>query len=330
MKRFFLILPLLCAFGVNMKAQDFYDPYASPSQTPDSIRIVRADVPEIEKQAIDTIPSSDKYIKIVLYDDFTWEYIDEGHPVIDTAGFYEGWSTEMIHAFRGESLENFPDSLDLRLVDSLHNYSAPFLGKVHSGFKFRGRRPHYGIDLPLSVGDTIRAAFDGIVRYSGRPSETGGYGNLIVIRHDNGLETYYGHLSARLVNVDDPVKAGEFARLTGVDALAVSVGNAHGVYAKEPHIDVDRLVDICGKTEVPLVLHGGSGTPKIPELIDGGIRKININADFQIAFRTAISGVLQLHPCENLYSDDLLMGAIESIREVAVARIRDFRSANRV
>jgi len=133
-----------------------------------------------------------------------------------------------------------------------------------------------------------------------------------------------------LDNMTDPVKAGEFARLTGVDALAVSVGNAHGVYAKEPHIDVDRLVDICGKTEVPLVLHGGSGTPKIPELIDGGIRKININADFQIAFRTAISGVLQLHPCENLYSDDLLMGAIESIREVAVARIRDFRSANRV
>lgn len=215
MKRFFLILPLLCAFGVNMKAQDFYDPYASPSQTPDSIRIVRADVPEIEKQAIDTIPSSDKYIKIILYDDFTWEYIDEGHPVIDTAGFYEGWSTEMIHAFKGESLESFPDSLDLRLVDSLHSYSAPFLGKVHSGFKFRGRRPHYGVDLPLSVGDTIRAAFDGIVRYSGRPSETGGYGNLIVIRHDNGLETYYGHLSARLVNVDDPVKAGECIGLGG-------------------------------------------------------------------------------------------------------------------
>ena len=49
MKRFFLILPLLCAFGVNMKAQDFYDPYASPSQTPDSIRTVSTEMPVIEK-----------------------------------------------------------------------------------------------------------------------------------------------------------------------------------------------------------------------------------------------------------------------------------------
>lgn len=131
-------------------------------------------------------------------------------------------------------------------------------------------------------------------------------------------------------NMTNPEMAGEFAERTGVDALAVSVGNAHGVYAKTPHIDVNRLVDIKSKTNTPLVLHGGSGTPRIPELIDGGIRKININADFQIAFRNAISQVLQMRPGENLYSDDLLVGAITEIRKVAVARIRDFRSANRV
>ena len=215
MRRFSLILPLICAFAVTVKAQDFYDPFAGPARVPDTIRIATVEEPAAEHTAIDTIPSSDKYIKIVLYDDFTWEYIDEGHPVIDTAGFYDGWDSELIHAFKGEPLSALPDSIDLLLADELHGYSVPYLAKVHSGFKFRGRRPHYGVDLPLSVGDTIRAAFDGIVRYAGTPKETGGYGNLIVIRHDNGLETYYGHLSSKLVNVDDPVKAGECIGLGG-------------------------------------------------------------------------------------------------------------------
>ena len=151
MRRFFLILPLFCAFAVTAKAQDFYDPYASPARVPDSIRIATVETPVVEHTAIDTIPSSDKYIKIVLYDDFTWEYIDEGHPVIDTAGFYDGWDSELIHAFKGEPLSALPDSVDLLLADELHGYCAPYLAKVHSGFKFRGRRPHYGVDLPLSV-----------------------------------------------------------------------------------------------------------------------------------------------------------------------------------
>ena len=132
-------------------------------------------------------------------------------------------------------------------------------------------------------------------------------------------------------NMTDPKMAGEFARQTGVDALAVSVGNAHGVYAKKPEIDVDRLIAIRAATDsgTALVLHGGSGTPRIPELIQNGIRKININADFQIAYRTAISQVLQLHPGENLYSDDLLVGAIDAIRQVGIERIRDFGSDGR-
>ena len=130
----------------------------------------------------------------------------------------------------------------------------------------------------------------------------------------------------------DPGMAGEFVRQTGVDALAVSVGNAHGVYAKQPRIDVERLAAIRAGTDpgTALVLHGGSGTPRIPELFDGGIRKININADFQIAFRSAVSRVLEERPGENLYSDDLLTGAIEAVRQVAMERIADFRSNGRV
>lgn len=164
---------------------------------------------------LDTLPTQDKYVKIVLYDDYTWSYLDEGKPVIDTAGFFDGWNSEMIHAFRGLPLDSLPEEIDICLCDSLHPYCAPITGRISSGFKFRRTREHQGIDIPLHVGDTIRAAFDGVVRYTGTTRHTGGYGNLVIIRHPNGLETYYGHLSRILVATDEPVKAGEVIGLGG-------------------------------------------------------------------------------------------------------------------
>lgn len=82
------------------------------------------------------------------------------------------------------------------------------------GYRPRRRRAHYGLDVKVYVGDTIRAAFDGkvrIVKNQGRR----GYGKYVVIRHDNGLETVYGHLSKQLVEVDQLVKAGEPIALGG-------------------------------------------------------------------------------------------------------------------
>lgn len=213
MKRINLILPLLCAMAINAGAQDFFDPYATPPSEDDTIQVLSS-VTSMPF-ALDTLPTKDKYVRIVIYDNYTWAYIDEGRPVIDTAGFFDGWDSEMIHAFKGEPLSSFPDSIELCLIDSTHSFCAPYIGRINSGFKYRGRRPHNGVDLGLNAGDTVRCAFDGIVRYSGTPSQTGGYGNLIIVRHDNGLETYYGHLSARLVQVDDPVKAGEIIGLGG-------------------------------------------------------------------------------------------------------------------
>ncbi len=213
MRKYRLILPILSLLAMPLQAQNFFDPYATPPPPEEDTVFVVSQ--EAEVFPVDTIQSHDKYVKIVLFSDYTWMYIDEGRPVIDTAGFFDGWSSDMIHAFKGEPVSSIPDSLELLLCDEMHKYSVPYKQKVYSGFKYRGRHPHNGVDLPLSVGDTIRAAFDGIVRYSNTPGETGGYGNLIIIRHDNGLETYYGHLSARLVQVDDPVKAGEVIGLGG-------------------------------------------------------------------------------------------------------------------
>jgi murein DD-endopeptidase MepM/ murein hydrolase activator NlpD len=87
------------------------------------------------------------------------------------------------------------------------------LVKVTSRYGPRRRRMHKGIDLKVQIGDTIYAAFDGKVRI--RNFERRGYGNYLVVRHPNGLETVYGHLSAWLVDVNDIVRAGEPIALGG-------------------------------------------------------------------------------------------------------------------
>lgn len=85
--------------------------------------------------------------------------------------------------------------------------------KITSNYGWRGRKPHEGIDVKVYIGDTIRAAFDGkvrIVEYNGS-----GYGYYVVIRHPNGLETLYGHLSKQIVKENQIVRAGEPIGLGG-------------------------------------------------------------------------------------------------------------------
>lgn len=94
-------------------------------------------------------------------------------------------------------------------------YVAPVKGVVTSGYGYRSRfrRMHYGVDLSLHVGDTVRAAFSGKVRLT--KYEARGYGYYVVMRHDNGMETVYGHLSRFLVKPDQVVKAGDPIALGG-------------------------------------------------------------------------------------------------------------------
>jgi murein DD-endopeptidase MepM/ murein hydrolase activator NlpD len=118
------------------------------------------------------------------------------------------WSNSFVNAY-GSSI-NVPDTF---LVD-LSNFSMPCYGHMTSNFGRRGsRRYHYGVDLKAKKGDTIYAAFDGKIRV--KDYERGGYGNYIVIRHINGLETVYGHLSKFLVEENDFVESGQPIGLAG-------------------------------------------------------------------------------------------------------------------
>jgi murein DD-endopeptidase MepM/ murein hydrolase activator NlpD len=200
MKRALSLIPLLfLCCGLNAQQLNTGTSSAGASSSPEVSAAI----------AIDTINTADKFVKIILFSDKSWEYLNLEKPVIDDDDIYDDWDTENIH-MKGTPVDSLPDEIDILLVDAMNHYSMPLdTNKINSTYKYRGRRPHRGTDLQLSVGDTVKAAFDGIVRIAEFTRDTGGYGNLLVIRHPNGLETYYGHLSRHLVATGDLVKAGE-------------------------------------------------------------------------------------------------------------------------
>ena len=89
----------------------------------------------------------------------------------------------------------------------------------------------------------------------------------------------------------DPAEVAAFVAATNVDALAVSIGTAHGVYQSLPNLDIDVLKAINAASSVPLVLHGGSGVPEeqVNAAIANGICKLNIYADLRLAMNKALS-----------------------------------------
>lgn len=156
----------------------------------------------------DTIDTDDKFKKVILFDNGTWAYFNIDKPELPDSLSTEYWSSDVIHV-KGVDINSIPDPLDIVLIDSTHGYCIPHPGPINSRFKYRRRRPHKGVDIDLNKGDAVYAAFDGKVRIAMPTRMSGGYGNVVVIRHLNGLETYYGHLSKYVVNPDDLVKAGE-------------------------------------------------------------------------------------------------------------------------
>lgn len=124
---------------------------------------------------------------------------------------YFFWDTLNIHPYQSK-MNKFPETRILRLIDSTSLFAMPLKNKVNSDFGWRKWKYHYGIDLGLNTGDSILSTFDGMVRVV-RKSKS--YGRCVVIRHNNGLETLYAHLSRTLVIPDQEVKAGELIGLGG-------------------------------------------------------------------------------------------------------------------
>jgi len=117
---------------------------------------------------------------------------------------------------------------------------------------------------------------------------------------------------------------------TGVDALAIAIGTAHGVYKGKPKLDFERLEQIAAATDIPLVLHGASGVgdEDVRKAVERGICKINIDTELRIAFASAIKKVLAENPDE-IDARKMLGPARDAMKEVVKYKMRLFGSSGK-
>lgn len=139
---------------------------------------------------------------------FSGIYLPGYYPEYD---FYFKFDSMAIDAYRYD-LRRLNSEFIVPILFEDCGFFVPHPGKTNSSFGWRRGRVHAGIDLQLNKGDTVRVAFDGVVRASHFHS---GYGNVVIVRHYNGLETLYGHLSLRYVKPGDLINAGQVVGLGG-------------------------------------------------------------------------------------------------------------------
>ncbi|MBQ5879659.1 MAG: peptidoglycan DD-metalloendopeptidase family protein [Alistipes sp.] len=205
-------------------------------------------VPAIDSLAVlDTLPSGDDAVQVVLFANSTWKYIRNRAVQKDSTIFEKYWDNEKLFPYKDVEYSSLPKSLVIDLVDSTNGYHTPYKpSPIRSRYGPRRGRAHQGVDLALKAGEPIYATFSGRVRIS--QYNKGGYGNLVIIRHDNGLETFYGHLSERMVEPNQWVEASQVIGLGG------STGRSTG-----PHLhfetryygqsfDPERLIDFKSGT----------------------------------------------------------------------------------
>ncbi len=149
------------------------------------------------------------------------------------------------------------------------------------------------------------------------------------------IEGELGHIGS--VNDDamdeftDPQEAADFVKKTGVTALAVLIGNAHGHYKKPPKLDIERVKAIREATGgIPLVLHGGSGIPddQVKAAVNAGVRKMNIGTDVCCAFAEGTLETLN-NPERSLAIDLFMKHPIETVKKLAMEKIKLLGAENK-
>ena len=228
----------------------------------------------IGQEVIDTLYTPEG--TMLIFSNRTWEYIEDRDfdGVLNeflynyfeedsTYNFSLSWNEDMCYTSnKTNDLSKLKDTLWICVVDSAYNnFVMPWDGVVNSRYGYRKGRYHNGIDIDLNTGDTVVAAFAGKVRYS-RYNDSG-FGNLVIIRHYNGLETFYAHLSKLLVVPNQEVKAGDVIGLGG------NTGRSYGAHLHfetrfyDAPINPEEIIDFKAKElrDENLFIHRGLFRP---------------------------------------------------------------------
>ncbi|MBC7229764.1 MAG: class II fructose-1,6-bisphosphate aldolase [Actinobacteria bacterium] len=205
-----------------------------------------------------------------------------------------------LHLDHGTSLEEVKAALD-------HGFSSVMIDGSKLSFEENVALTRQAVEMARAAGASTEAEL----------------GRLV------GVEDQIS-VSEREASMTDPDQAAEFVERTGIDSLAVSIGNAHGWYKGEPKLDFERLRAIRARVSIPLVLHGASGIPDemIREACAIGVDKINIDTEVRDAFRQAVARFVNENP-EQIDPRKILAPAREAMREVVARKMRLFGCAGR-
>jgi hypothetical protein len=196
--------------------------------------------------ALDTIATASG--RIVMFKNHTWAYVKEVPAESTAAGqrpgaFDSNWVSNQITVYGKQKIPfDTLSRYEIGLLDGENEFSMPAFGKVRRGLS----GSHDGIDLSMDRGDTVRAVFDGRVRYA--MYNTGGYGNLLIVRHLNGLETYYAHLSEFCALVNQEVKAGDCIGLVGSTGRSTAPHLHFELRFMDVPIDPEAVIDFTENT----------------------------------------------------------------------------------
>jgi murein DD-endopeptidase MepM/ murein hydrolase activator NlpD len=127
--------------------------------------------------------------------------------------FLEYWDNDQVFTYENVTYADLPSKIEIPLVKNGEKFQITWYGNLNFKYGWRWGRMHRGLDLFLRTGDSVVSAFNGVVRYARFNSS--GFGNCVVVRHLNGLETVYGHLSKIIVSENQYVQAGEVVGLGG-------------------------------------------------------------------------------------------------------------------
>ena len=200
------------------------------------------------------------YGKMIVYSNKTWSFLNKSvfdgvmNPRINRIMTLEqeapfskqSWNNDVCYTTKNNDLSLLKDTVWLCLTeDSNKGFKIPVPGVTTSRYGIRNGKNHNGIDLSLKTGDTVSAAWSGKVRYA--KYNDGGFGNLVIIRHYNGLETFYAHLSKLLVFPDQDVIAGETIGLGGTTGHSSGPHLHFEVRFYDDPINPEEMIDFANK-----------------------------------------------------------------------------------
>jgi hypothetical protein len=228
----------------------------------------------LAQKAIDTVDTP--LGRLLIFENRTWSLMNESsfngvlnervHSFVskNKPAFIQTWNNEVCYTGKNNDLSKLNDTIWLCLNEEESNdFSIPVKGVVTSHYGYRSGRYHNGIDLALKIGDTVYAAFSGKIRYA--KYNDGGFGNLVIIRHNNGLETFYAHLSKHLVVPNQDVKSGDPIGLGGITGRSFGPHLHFEVRFYDGPINPEEIIDFTKKTlkKENLFVHKGLFVPGI-------------------------------------------------------------------